>query len=99
MKNFIRKKEDFECLNCGAKVSGDGYTDHCPVCLWGRHVDEVIPGDRASSCRGMMEPIRAIYEKGRVRIYYRCTECGHEFRVKVAGEDNKDKIMELMGQS
>jgi Zn finger protein HypA/HybF involved in hydrogenase expression len=37
MKNFVRRKENFICEACGKKVTGDGYTDHCPACLWGKH--------------------------------------------------------------
>ena len=53
MKKFIKVKEDFVCEHCGAEVKGDGYTNHCPKCLWSKHVD-VHPGDRAAECGGMM---------------------------------------------
>lgn len=96
MRNFIRKKEDFVCRNCGERVTGDGYTDHCPKCLWGRHVDDQIPGDRASDCGGMMEPVRVLYEKGKYKINYKCEECKHEFWVKAGKNDNKYKLIELV---
>ncbi|MFA6992594.1 MAG: RNHCP domain-containing protein, partial [Candidatus Gracilibacteria bacterium] len=38
-KRFSRTIEDFVCEKCGAKVKGDGYTNHCPKCLWSKHVD------------------------------------------------------------
>ncbi|HCR42265.1 TPA: hypothetical protein DIV45_02815, partial [Patescibacteria group bacterium] len=38
-KNFIRTKEDFTCENCGHRVKGSGYTNHCPKCLYSQHVD------------------------------------------------------------
>lgn len=95
MKNFIRKKEDFVCENCGEKVKGDGYTDHCPKCLWGKHVDDVLPGDRTSKCKGMMEPLRAVYEKGRFRINYGCIKCGHEFWVREGEGDSRERLLEL----
>lgn len=95
MKNFIRKKEDFVCENCGEKVAGDGYTDHCPKCLWGKHVDEEIPGDRASGCGGLMEPIKTSYEKGEFRIFYKCVKCGHEFWVRCDKNDEREKLVSL----
>jgi len=98
VRNFIRKKEDFVCKNCGKETAGDGYTDHCPECLWGRHVDDNLPGDRASKCRGMMEPVRAIYQKGKFRIYYVCQKCRHEFGVREGAGDNRDKLLELAGR-
>ena len=38
-QNFKRKIEDFVCGNCGEKIKGDGYTNHCLQCLWSKHVD------------------------------------------------------------
>lgn len=95
-KNFLRKKENFSCHNCGTKVIGNGYTDHCPSCLWGKHVDQDLPGDRLSDCGGEMEPIRVIYEKNKYRILYRCNKCGHEFRVWASKDDNRDELVRLV---
>jgi len=96
MKNFIRKKEDFVCEQCGEKVVGDGYTDHCPRCLWGKHVDREIPGDRESDCGGSMEPMGALYEKGRYKIIYGCTKCKHEFRVRADEGDNRELLVSMV---
>ena len=49
---FIRKTEDFICEHCGREVRGNGYTNHCPYCLWSKHVD-INPGDRAAGCGGL----------------------------------------------
>lgn len=96
MKNFIRKKEDFKCENCGYEVVGNGYTDHCPRCLWGKHVDEEIPGDRASDCKALMKPIEVSYLSGKFKIHYKCTGCRHDFWVWAAQEDDREELMELM---
>lgn len=95
MKNFKRVVEDFKCENCGQKVKGDGYTDHCPKCLWGRHVDEKIPGDRQSRCRGLMKAVKTVYKKGEFKIYYECQKCKHSFWVREGKEDDRDKLIEL----
>ena len=92
MKNVV---EDFVCENCGKKVIGNGTTDHCPNCLWGKHVDEEVPGDRASVCRALMEPMRTIYEKGELRIQYKCIGCNHKFMVRTAENDNRELLIEL----
>jgi len=97
MKNFIRKVEDFRCEKCGEMVEGDGYTDHCPNCLWGKHVDLDLPGDRASDCGGLMKPIEAIYTKGRFRIHYRCIRCAHEFWVREGRGDRRKVLLDLAG--
>jgi hypothetical protein len=96
-KNFMRKVEDFKCEQCGFEVVGDGYTDHCPVCLWGKHVDFEIPGDRLSDCKGLMKPVRAEVKISDVRfqIKYKCTKCRHEFWVRQGQCDDRDKLMEL----
>jgi len=96
MKNFVRVKEDFVCLRCSEKVRGDGYTDHCPKCLWGKHVDETIPGDRKSRCRGLMRPVMASYEKGEIKLNYKCEKCKHEFWVKSAKNDDREKLLEMV---
>lgn len=92
-KNFIRKKEDFTCENCGEFVSGDGYTDHCPKCLYGKHVDEKIPGDRESTCGGSMKPIGLTIKGRKHQIQYCCETCGKTFSCKVAKADNARKII------
>ncbi len=90
-----RVVEDFVCQHCGSKVTGNGYTDHCPVCLWGRHMDRDFPGDRASDCRGLMKPVRVLYVKGIYRIEYICEKCSHTFVVDAASEDSKEALLAL----
>lgn len=89
--------EDFVCEVCGEKVKGDGTTDHCPKCLWGKHVDEETPGGRASGCRGLMRPIRSEYKNGQFRIYYKCERCNHSFWVREGEGDNREMLVELSG--
>jgi len=94
-KNFLKKVENFVCGNCGFEVIGDGYTDHCPKCLWGKHVDEEIPGDRAAECKGLMEPIEVQYLSGKYKILFKCTKCSHRFWVRSDNNDDVDKLIEL----
>ncbi len=89
--------ENFRCENCGFEMKGDGCTDHCSQCLWGKHVDEAVPGDRLSGCKGLMEPIRTSYQNDNFRIYYKCTKCNHDFWVREGKDDNRDKLIELSG--
>lgn len=94
-KRFSRTIEDFECLHCKTAVEGNGYTNHCPQCLWSRHVDE-NPGDRANECKGMMEPVRIVLEHGSPIIHHRCQRCGKEKRNKRADNDSMDAIVAVM---
>ena len=90
-KRFQRVREDFECVHCGELVSGDGYTNHCPACLWSLHVD-VNPGDRAADCGAPMYPVRARRDgKKGTTILHRCEGCGHEKWNRSAAEDDVEE--------
>jgi rubrerythrin len=96
-KKFTRKIEDFKCEHCGTKTRGTGYTDHCPSCLWSKHVD-LNPGDRKATCRGMMEPVGVEIKSKKYTIHYRCLICGFRHRVKANPADNFEKILKLAGR-
>jgi len=91
---FIRKKEDFVCEHCGYKVKGTGYTNHCPKCLWSRHVD-VNPGDRKEECRGMMEPVGIETKGEKFVIIQKCVKCGVERKNKTDKNDDFERILQI----
>lgn len=93
-RRFTRRTEDFVCGHCGRPVSGSGYTNHCPHCLWSCHVD-VMPGDRAADCQGLMEPIGAQLDRGELVVVQRCVRCGHHWRNRTAPSDNRDLLIAL----
>jgi hypothetical protein len=74
-RRFTRRVENFRCACCGLFVEGDGYTNHCPRCLWSRHVD-IHPGDRAAACGGLMEPLAILVTGSRREVIHRCDRCG-----------------------
>lgn len=94
---FTRRIEDFDCGHCGAHVSGDGYTNHCPRCLWSRHVD-VNPGDRAAECGGLMEPVAAGIKQDRWFISHRCVVCRFVRPNRSDARDNADALRSLWGR-
>ena len=105
-KLFTKNDSGFTCVNCGKEVLPLGYTsrNHCPFCLHSLHLD-VNPGDRASDCGGVLEPIFAEIDakKGYV-IVSRCKKCGAERRNKAAHEakvqpDDMNLIIELSIES
>lgn len=68
----------FQCLRCGADVqpSTDGsFRNHCPFCLYSRHVD-VRPGDRRSRCGSLMRPVGLRRRGRRPQLVHRCIGCG-----------------------
>jgi hypothetical protein len=92
MMAFKRTVEDFVCGHCGQQVKGTGYTNHCPTCLWSKHVD-VSPGDRAEPCGGMMEPIALEGTTPSYRIVHKCAKCAVIRRVGAADEDSPEALV------
>ena len=71
--------------------AGSDHRNHCPNCLSSLHVDEE-PGDRASDCGGIMEPVAAWVRKGgEWAIIHRCKRCGKLSSNRVAADDNPMK--------
>lgn len=97
-KNLIHRNEGFVCLHCGFENGPQqgSCRNHCVRCLYSRHVDELAPGDRASECKGLMEPIGLdIPKKGERMIRHRCLTCRKEMRNMVARDDDIEAIVEL----
>ena len=89
--------ENFICENCGNEVSKLNYTarDHCPFCLYSKHVD-ILPGDRANKFCGLLEPIDVEKYKYTYKIIYKCQNCGQTHKNIMAKDDNLDEIINLM---
>ena len=106
--NLGRKQENtgFICKNCGKEVlplTDGSYRNHCPFCLYSLHVD-IIPGDRACECGGLMEPIKIIRNsKKGFQIVHRCLKCGFERNNKINEDprqpDDINAITKLMRKS
>ena len=94
MKLFQRKIENFICGNCGHRVIGTGYTNHCPKCLYSKHVD-VNPGDRMEPCQGLMEPMEIELKHGESIILHRCVKCQFIRKNKTVPEDDFNEILKL----
>ena len=71
----------FRCEHCGQEVralTNGSYRNHCPACLYSKHVD-IKPGDRMSDCGGLMEPVALKHKSGKgLQIVHRCARCGCE---------------------
>lgn len=82
--------EGFTCAHCGLAVqplANGSVRNHCPACLHSLHVD-VFPGDRASDCHGLLEPVGVErHPKKGWMIVHRCQTCGFVGRNKAALDD------------
>lgn len=92
---FIKKIENFVCEKCGTKVVGNGFTNHCPNCLWSKHLD-IHPGDREEVCEGLMEPLAAEVKHDDYVIHFKCLRCGFRHKVRAAANDNFEIILKLI---
>ena len=99
MKKFNMIDEIFVCENCGKKVEKLGYTarDHCPYCLYSKHVD-VNPGDRKNICLGMLKPVGIEKFKNTFKILYVCENCGNTHKNIVANDDDMNEIIKISKQ-
>lgn len=112
-----QKRGGFKCVHCGGWVTiselmGTHHRNHCPFCLWSKHVDLEKPGDRKASCGAGMEPVgltfkREGYDKyGRLRqgelmVIHHCTneDCGKISINRIAGDDSPEAILRVFERS
>ena len=101
----LREKQfgDFKCQHCGRPVSampalsGVNNRNHCPYCLWSKHVDLREAGDRLAVCKGPMPPIGLTVKRsgkkyapaaaGELMLVHRCTRCGALSLNRMAADD------------
>ncbi len=93
-QSFKRTQEDFVCEKCDQLVRGNGYTNHCPNCLWSKHVDNE-PGDRANICCGLMRPSLDTVKGDKYTLKHTCTKCDHTKINKSSKNDSTEAIIKL----
>jgi len=101
-RRVVYDTQDFKCRNCGffvtasRELSGVNNRNHCPRCLWSRHMD-ITPGDRRSDCLSRMEPIgltmKLVTKKygstaGELMVIHSCTGCGKVSINRIAADDD-----------
>jgi hypothetical protein len=95
-----RAQGSFRCRHCGLDVPldapGTAHRNHCPNCLWSRHVDDDVPGDRDSDCGSSMEPLAiAVRGDGEWIVVHRCVGCDELHLNRSAGDDNPLLLLRL----
>ncbi|HEX9018005.1 MAG TPA: RNHCP domain-containing protein [Anaerolineaceae bacterium] len=104
---FDQVTSDFKCRHCHQYVSTDpllsgvNNRNHCPYCLWSRHMDLYQPGDRLSACKTEMRPLgvtlkqtRKKYgvQQGELMLVHRCVDCGSFSINRIAADDDAGAI-------
>lgn len=105
----------FQCRHCHRMVTTDPLfsgvlnRNHCPYCLWSRHLDLHKAGDRMAACKGLMEPIaltlKKVYKKyhsepvGELMLVHCCQDCQHLSINRIAADDDMDEIIAVYRSS
>ena len=100
-------EDGFACKHCSLYVSsasllsGVQNRNHCPYCLWSRHLDLYAPGDRLSACKALMRPVgltvkttRKKYGPGRgeLMLIHLCAECEQLSINRIAADDDSQRV-------
>jgi DNA-directed RNA polymerase subunit RPC12/RpoP len=109
------QERQFRCGNCGSLVSTDrelagvNNRNHCPNCLWSKHVDLYKAGDRKASCGARMQPIGltvkkshkkyAANDQGELMLIHRCAGCGKISINRIASDDSTGSLIALYRQA
>src|SRR5258708_33457603 len=101
---------DFDCCHCRlgvsaeALLSGVNHRNHCPFCLWSKHVDLRAAGDRLSACKAPMRPAGLTFKRvrkkyapngeaglpprGELLLVHHCTACRAVSLNRLAADDS-----------
>ena len=96
LKKFHELDETFICEHCHKTVPKLGYTsrDHCPYCLYSKHVD-INPGDRSNQCKGLLKPIGLEKYKDTYKILYQCIKCNQTHKNIIAKDDDMNELIKI----
>jgi len=108
-------EKGFSCAQCGFSVttsremSGVNNRNHCPRCLWSKHVDEIKAGDRKAQCKSRMQPLGLTLKQiakrynreaqGELMLIHRCTGCGKLSINRIAADDDAAMIYQVFNRS
>ena len=92
--------DSFRCRRCHLDVPlqapGTRHRNHCPGCLWSRHLDDDVPGDRDADCGASMEPIAVtVRGDGEWVLVHRCLGCEEINLNRTAGDDSPLLLLQL----
>jgi len=88
-----------QCGQLVVPVTNGSYRNHCPFCLFSKHVD-FLPGEKRNKYGGLMKPIGIQYKSGKgYQIIHRCLRCCEQSVNRVAENtvqpDNIELIIKL----
>ena len=103
---------DFYCKHCSRLVSASSalsgvvHRNHCPYCLYSRHVDLFRAGDRLCACKSLMAPVGLTLKRsrdkyasqpgGELMLVHCCSHCGELIINRVAADDIPEELTRLI---
>jgi uncharacterized protein (DUF983 family) len=104
---LARENPDFRCAHCQQWVISDPllagvqHRNHCPHCLWSRHMDLQQAGDRLAACHGAMRPLGLAMKTspkrypgpGELMLVHHCTACGQDSLNRLAADDDPQALL------
>ncbi|HVN55689.1 MAG TPA: RNHCP domain-containing protein [Anaerolineaceae bacterium] len=116
LRAYCNQAEDgFTCKHCGVFVScalelaSVHNRNHCPYCLWSRHIDLYEPGDRLSACKAPMRPVGLTMKKtrkkyarcapGELMLIHLCAGCAALSVNRLAADDDPQALVEIFERS
>jgi hypothetical protein len=89
------------------QLSGVGNRNHCPYCLWSKHLDLHRAGDRLCACKGAMQPLALTVKRtqkryarnGELMLVHHCTECGQLSINRIAADDDSETLLRIFRNS
>ena len=105
---------DFKCVHCQHVVSsahllsGVNNRNHCPYCLWSRHLDLYTAGDRLSACKAPMQPLALTTKqrknkygqgRGELMLVHQCSDCGVVSLNRIAADDDAHTLLGIFNAS
>lgn len=110
-----KKNRDFQCIVCQGYVAADDLLagvqnrNHCPHCLWSKHVDWQQAGDRMAVCKRAMRPLALTVKRsnqkyrpagsGELMLVHQCEGCGKVSINRIAADDHPQRILALFEDS
>jgi len=107
----IHHNDGFQCAHCHYYVSTDPMIagvknrNHCPYCLWSRHVDLFEAGDRLAVCKARMQPIGLTLKRtrkkyglaqyGELMLIHKCEDCGRISVNRIAADDDAALLFDI----
>lgn len=114
-RTMEKRRGEFRCLHCREFVSiggqiGTEHRNHCPLCLWSKHVDLEKSGDRKAECGAPMEPLGLTFKQegldkwgkpkqGELMLIHCCYGDGRISINRIAADDNPQTILNIFGGS